>query len=71
MAPVSFKANTFAEALQMARSGTSINFVLPGSSGIQRLATELLTTNAQINVSKVPYNGAGVAFTDLIAGRVV
>ncbi|MBM3408681.1 MAG: tripartite tricarboxylate transporter substrate binding protein [Betaproteobacteria bacterium] len=70
VAPVGFKANTFAEAMQMARSGTSINFPLPGSSGIQRLATELLTATAQINVNKVPYKGAGAAFTDLIAGRV-
>lgn len=70
VAPVGFKANTFAEALQMVRSGTSINFALPGSSGIQRLATELLSANAQINVNKVPYKGAGAAFTDLIAGRV-
>ena len=70
VAPVGFKANSFAEALQMARSGTSINFALPGSSGIQRLATELLTANANIPVNKVPYKGAGAAFTDLIAGRV-
>ncbi len=70
VAPVAFKANTFAEALQMARAGSSINFALPGSSGIQRLATELLTANANITVNKVPYKGAGAAFTDLIAGRV-
>lgn len=70
VAPVAFKANSFAEALQMARSGVSINVALPGSSGIQRLATELLTANANITVNKVPYKGAGAAFTDLIAGRV-
>jgi tripartite-type tricarboxylate transporter receptor subunit TctC len=70
VAPVGFKANTFAEVMQMARAGTAINFALPGSSGIQRLATELLTATAQINVTKVPYKGAGAAFTDLIAARV-
>lgn len=70
VAPVGFKANSFAEVLQLARSGAPINFALPGSSGIQRLATELLTSTAQINVTKVPYKGAGAAFTDLIAGRV-
>ena len=70
VAPVSFKANTFAEVLQMARSNLPINFALPGSSGIQRLATELLTSTTQIQVTKIPYKGAGAAFTDLIAGRV-
>lgn len=70
VAPVGFKANSFAEVLQLARSGAPINFALPGSSGIQRLATELLTSSAHINVTKVPYKGAGAAFTDLIAGRV-
>lgn len=70
VAPVGFKANSFAEVLQMARNNVPINFALPGSSGIQRLATELLTATAQVNVTKVPYKGAGAAFTDLIAGRV-
>lgn len=70
VAPVGFKANNFADVMQMARAGAPINFALPGSSGIQRLATELLTSSAQINVTKVPYKGAGAAFTDLIAARV-
>jgi tripartite-type tricarboxylate transporter receptor subunit TctC len=70
VAPASFKANSFAEVLQMARGNMPINFALPGSSGIQRLATELLTTTAEIQVNKIPYKGAGAAFTDLIAGRV-
>jgi hypothetical protein len=70
VAPISFKANSFAEVMQMARAGTPVTFALPGSSGIQRLATELLTTMSQINVTKIPYKGAGAAFTDLIAGRV-
>ena len=70
VAPVGFKANSFAEVLQMARNNVPINFALPGSSGIQRLATELLTATAQVNVTKVPYKGAGAAFTDLIAARV-
>ncbi len=70
VAPVGYKANNFAEVLQMARAGTPVNFALPGSSGIQRLATELLTSSARIDVTKVPYKGAGNAFTDLIASRV-
>jgi tripartite-type tricarboxylate transporter receptor subunit TctC len=70
VAPVTFKANSFAEVLQMARSGAPINFALPGSSGIQRLATELLTATANISPTLVPYKGAGAAFTDLIAARV-
>jgi tripartite-type tricarboxylate transporter receptor subunit TctC len=70
VAPVGFKANSFADVLQMARNQVPMNFALPGSSGIQRLATELLTATAQVQITKVPYKGAGAAFTDLIAGRV-
>jgi tripartite-type tricarboxylate transporter receptor subunit TctC len=70
VAPVGFKANSFAEVLAMARSNGQVNVALPGSSGIQRLATELLISTAQLQVTKVPYKGAGAAFTDLIAGRV-
>ena len=70
VAPVGFKANSFAEVLQLARSGAPINFALPGSSGIQRLATELLAATANIDPTRVPYKGAGAAFTDLIAARV-
>jgi tripartite-type tricarboxylate transporter receptor subunit TctC len=68
--PAALKAATFADVLRLARSGQPINFALPGSSGIQRLATELLVSNAQMTVTQVPYKGAGAAFTDLIAGRV-
>jgi tripartite-type tricarboxylate transporter receptor subunit TctC len=70
VAPVSFKAINFADVLHMAHSNVQVNFALPGSSGIQRLATELLISTAQMQVTKVPYKGAGAAFTDLIAGRV-
>jgi len=70
VAPVGYKAANFADVLKMARAGTPVNFALPGSSGIQRLATELLTSEARIDVTKVPYKGAGNAFTDLIAERV-
>lgn len=68
--PTGFKAASFADVLRLARSGQPINFALPGSSGIQRLATELLVSSAQMTVTQVPYKGAGAAFTDLIAGRV-
>lgn len=70
VAPVAFKANNLAELIQMVRNNAPINFALPGSSGIQRLATELLTSTAQVQITQVPYKGAGAAFTDLIAGRV-
>ncbi|MFO1327974.1 MAG: tripartite tricarboxylate transporter substrate binding protein [Rubrivivax sp.] len=68
--PTALKATSFADVLRLARSGQPLNFALPGSSGIQRLATELLISSAQLGVTQVPYKGAGAAFTDLIAGRV-
>lgn len=70
VAPVSFEARSLADVLAMARAGKSINFALPGSTGIQRLATELLSAQAGLTFNNVAYKGAGNAFTDLIGGQV-
>jgi tripartite-type tricarboxylate transporter receptor subunit TctC len=68
--PTGSRAGSFADVVRMAQGGQPLNFALPGSSGIQRLATELLMATAKVNITRVPYKGAGAAFPDLIAGRV-
>ena len=66
----SFKANSVQDLLNLARSGAPINFALSASTGIQALATELLSTAGNVKFTNVPYKGAGAAFTDLIGGQV-
>ncbi|QHJ01485.1 tripartite tricarboxylate transporter substrate binding protein [Xylophilus rhododendri] len=58
------------DVLQAAKSGKQVNFALSGSTGIQSLATELLSTMGNVQLTKVPYKGAGAAFADLIGGQV-
>ncbi len=70
VAPVGFPAGNLADVLRLARGGRTINFALPGSTGIQRLATELLSAQSGITFNNVSYKGAGAAFTDLIGGQV-
>jgi tripartite-type tricarboxylate transporter receptor subunit TctC len=63
------KANTVPELLALARNG-HVNFALSASTGIQALATELMSLQGKVKFTNVPYKGAGAAFTDLIGGQV-
>src|SRR6185295_8033422 len=70
VANVNFKANSVPDLLRMARAGEPINFALSAATGIQALATELMSTAGNVKFTNVPYKGAGAAFTDLIGGQV-
>jgi tripartite-type tricarboxylate transporter receptor subunit TctC len=70
VANANYKANSVRDVLAMAKSGAQVNFALSASTGIQALATELLSTMGGVSFTKVPYKGAGAAFTDLIGGQV-
>ena len=59
-----------ADVLQLARAGRQVNFALSGSTGMPALATELLGAMGNVDLTKVPYKGAGAAFADLIGGQV-
>jgi tripartite-type tricarboxylate transporter receptor subunit TctC len=56
-------------ALAKAKPG-SLNFASVGPGSPARLLMELLRLEARVNIANVPYKGAGIAITDLIAGHV-
>jgi tripartite-type tricarboxylate transporter receptor subunit TctC len=56
-------------ALAKAKPG-AINFASVGPGSPARLLMELLRLEARVEVTNVPYKGAGSAITDLIAGHV-
>jgi tripartite-type tricarboxylate transporter receptor subunit TctC len=70
VATQAFKANSTQDVLTLARTGAPINFALSASTGIQALATELMSSMGKVKFTNVPYKGAGAAFTDLIGGQV-
>lgn len=62
---------TVQELVQLARSKPgAINFATVGPGSPARLLMELLKLEARIDVTMVPYKGAGIAITDLIGGQV-
>lgn len=65
-----YPVNSVSDVLQLAKSGKQVNFALSGSTGVQALATELLSSMGNVELTKVPYKGAGAAFADLIGGQV-
>ena len=47
-----------------------INYASSGNGGSTHLVTELFKTMAGVNITHIPYSGAGPALTDLIGGQV-
>lgn len=47
-----------------------VNFATPGNGTLSHLTTERLAKQANIQVTHVPYRGAGPATTDLLGGQV-
>jgi tripartite-type tricarboxylate transporter receptor subunit TctC len=66
-----FPAKTFREFVDLARAKpNSISYGTAGVGGINHLGTELLASEAKIQLVHVPYKGIGPAFTDLMGGRL-
>ena len=64
-------AKTVGELVALAKSKSgALNFASVGPGSPARLLMELLQLEANVNVTNVPYKGAGGAITDLIAGHV-
>lgn len=64
-------ARTVKEFVQLARARPgAINFATVGPGSPARLLMELLKVEARIDVTNVPYKGAGLALTDLVGGQV-
>jgi tripartite-type tricarboxylate transporter receptor subunit TctC len=67
----SFSAKTLPEFIDAARAHPgAINYGSAGVGGVNQLGTELLSSAANIHLTHVPYKGMGLAFTDLMAGRI-
>jgi tripartite-type tricarboxylate transporter receptor subunit TctC len=71
LVPVSSPARSVKDFVALAneRKG-KMTFASPGTGSPPHLAGELLKHLTKIEMTHVPYRGAGPAFTDLIAGRV-
>jgi tripartite-type tricarboxylate transporter receptor subunit TctC len=64
-------AKTVREFVQLARARpAAINFATVGPGSPARLLMELLKLEARVDVTNVPYKGAGLALTDLVGGQV-
>jgi tripartite-type tricarboxylate transporter receptor subunit TctC len=64
-------ANTVKQLVSLAKTKPgALNFASVGPGSPARLLMELLRLEANVNITNVPYKGAGSAITDLIAGHV-
>jgi tripartite-type tricarboxylate transporter receptor subunit TctC len=67
----SLKIQTVDQLLKYARENPGkINFASSGNGSAQHLAGEAFRNAAKIDMTHVPYKGAGPALIDLLAGRV-
>jgi len=67
----SVEAKTVAELLALARKpGTKLSYGSPGIGNTLHLAAELFKARTGIDMTHVPYRGAGPAITDLIGGQI-
>jgi len=67
----SVPAKTLPELIAYARAQPNkLNYASSGNGGSTHLVTELFKTMAAVNLTHIPYNGAGPALTELIGGQV-
>lgn len=71
IATPAFPANSIAELIALARQKPGkLNYASSGVGATSHLAPELFKTMAGVDITHVPYRGAGPAMTDLIGGQV-
>ncbi|UPG72644.1 tripartite tricarboxylate transporter substrate binding protein [Roseomonas gilardii subsp. gilardii] len=70
MAPASSPVRTLEEFVAAARKKPGMTFASSGNGTSLHLTGELLKLEAGIDLTHVPYRGAGPMITDVIAGRV-
>jgi tripartite-type tricarboxylate transporter receptor subunit TctC len=67
----SVPAKTIAEFIDYAKKNPGkLNFGSPGNGSIGQLAGEMFKQQADIEMTHVPYKGAGAALTDLLSGQI-
>lgn len=70
LAHPSLGVDTIEELIEYARENPgAINFASSGNASLQHIAGEMLNSAADIDITHIPYTGAGPAMTDLVAGR--
>jgi tripartite-type tricarboxylate transporter receptor subunit TctC len=67
--PISSPAHSVTEFIAYAKS-KRLSYASSGNGSSLHLAAELFKRKAGIEMTHVPYRGAGLAFNDLIPGRV-
>ncbi len=71
IANLSFPANSVAELIEIARQKPArLNYGSSGVGATSHLAPELFKKMAGVDITHVPYRGAGPAMTDLLGGQV-
>jgi tripartite-type tricarboxylate transporter receptor subunit TctC len=64
-------ANAVADLIKLARARPGqLNYGSSGNGSIQHLAGEMFNVQAGVKTTHVPYKGAVIALTDLIAGQI-
>jgi tripartite-type tricarboxylate transporter receptor subunit TctC len=67
----SVPAKTIAEFIDYAKKNPGkLNFGSPGNGSIGQLSGEMFKQQAGIEMTHVPYKGAGAALTDLLSGQI-
>src|SRR5690349_21591527 len=67
----SVPARTIAEFVDYAKKNPGkLNFGSPGNGSIGQLSAEMFKQQAGIEMTHVPYKGAGAALTDLLSGQI-
>lgn len=62
---------SFADLVKYAQAHPgALNYASAGTGSVSHLSMELLKSQAKMPMTHIPYRGAGVAVTDLIAGQV-
>jgi tripartite-type tricarboxylate transporter receptor subunit TctC len=70
-ANVSLPANTPQEVIALAKEKPGeLTYGSPGNGSVPHLATELFKLRTGVNLTHIPYKGAGPAVTDLLAGNI-
>ena len=71
IATPSFKAASVAELIEIAKKQPGkLNYASSGAGATSHLAPELFKAMAGVEITHVPYRGAGPAMTDLLGGQV-
>ncbi|MDB5954421.1 tripartite tricarboxylate transporter substrate binding protein [Ramlibacter sp.] len=68
--PVASEYKTFADVAAAAKAKKNVSFGTVGSGSLGHLAMALLTRNAGLEMTHVPYKGGGPLMQDAVAGHV-